>query len=87
MSDAVEREQVVARTELPGSVSTVNVVNRHAQGGRRPREQGGADHRDAALIRWFKTTVGSPIVGTLDAISHVTGQVLLREPPSCRWRC
>ncbi|MFH1569430.1 MAG: hypothetical protein ABIL09_15650, partial [Gemmatimonadota bacterium] len=28
VGEAVRRDQVVARTELPGNVSTVNVVNR-----------------------------------------------------------
>ena len=91
VGDAVEREQVVARTELPGSVSTVNVVNRlgitaeelpgfmlKAEGGEVSRGEPIAETRP--FIKWFKTTVESPIDGTVDSISPVTGQVLLREP-------
>jgi len=33
------------------------------------------------LIKWFKTTVNSPINGKVENVSEVTGQVLLREPP------
>ena len=90
--DAVERQQVVARTELPGSVSTVNVVNRlgitagelpgfmlKAEGD--PVSRGEPIAETRPFIKWFKSTVESPIDGTVDAVSPVTGQVLLREPP------
>jgi hypothetical protein len=33
------------------------------------------------LIKWFKTEIRSPVAGTIEALSEVTGQVLLREPP------
>jgi hypothetical protein len=33
------------------------------------------------LIKWFKTEIRSPVTGTLESLSMVTGQVLLREPP------
>ena len=33
------------------------------------------------LIKWFKSSVTSPIAGTVETISNSTGQVLLREPP------
>ena len=92
VGDAVEREQVVARTELPGSVSTVNVVNRlgitaeelpgfmlKAEGD--PVSRGEPIAETRPLIKWFKTTVESPIDGTVDSVSPVTGQVLLRQPP------
>lgn len=92
VGDAVERQQVVARTELPGSVSTVNVVNRlgitaeelpgfmlKAEGD--PVSRGEPIAETRPFIKWFKTTVESPIDGTVDAVSPVTGQVLLREPP------
>jgi hypothetical protein len=34
------------------------------------------------LIKWFKTTVESPIDGTVESISEVTGHVLFRAPPT-----
>ena len=33
------------------------------------------------LIKWFKTEIRSPVAGTIESVSSVTGQVLLREPP------
>jgi hypothetical protein len=33
------------------------------------------------LIKWFKTTVTSPAAGTVESVSTVTGQVILRQPP------
>src|SRR6185436_17713635 len=33
------------------------------------------------LIKWFKTEIRSPVAGTIESLSEVTGQVLLREPP------
>jgi hypothetical protein len=92
VGDIVEREQVVARTELPGRVSTVNVVNRlgitaeelpgymlKAEGD--PVSAGEPIAETRPFIKWFKTTVQSPIDGTVDSVSPVTGQVLLRQPP------
>ena len=69
---AVRRDQVVARTELPGEVATLNLVNRL---GISPQELAGymlkkEGDRVAAgeplaetkpFIRWFKTTVESPV--------------------------
>ncbi|MGH7275242.1 MAG: hypothetical protein ACREIQ_12400, partial [Nitrospiria bacterium] len=88
---AVESSTVVAKTDLPGSVHTVNVANllgimpdeiRDYMLRREGEEvQAGrplAENRP--LIRWFKTQVKSPITGRVENISTVTGQVLLREP-------
>ena len=89
---AVRRDQVVARTELPGEVATLNLVNRL---GIAPRELSGymlkkeGDRVEAGeplaatkpFIRWFKTTIESPVRGTVESISPVTGQVILRQAP------
>jgi hypothetical protein len=32
------------------------------------------------FIKWFKTEIASPITGTIESISPITGQVLFREP-------
>lgn len=88
----VQRDQVVARTELPGDVATLNLVNRL---GTTPRElpgymlkkegdqiaEGEALAETSPLIKWFKTTVESPVTGTVESISPVTGQVILRQAP------
>jgi hypothetical protein len=92
VGDRVEADAVIARTELPGDVVSVNVVN---QLGISPQEIGDymlkeegetvgeneplAESR--SLFGWFKTTIRSPIQGTVESVSKVTGQVLLRKPP------
>ena len=93
VGDVVRRDDVVARTELPGNVTTINLVNRLGitpgelqrymlvQAGDTVQvQQAIAETRP--LIKWFKTTVSSEIDGTVESISSVTGQVMLREPPS-----
>ncbi len=90
--DRVGSTTVVARTELPGKVHALNVANLL---GAAPDEineylikkTGETIRRDEVvaenkpLIKWFKTEVRSPIDGTIDSVSTVTGQVLLRESP------
>lgn len=90
--DLVTRDQPVARTNLPGAVTTLNLVNTlscsPAELGQYMLKKEGdavavgepiAETRP--FIKWFKTTVPSPIAGTLESISKITGQVILREPP------
>ena len=88
----VEADTVVARADLPGDVHPVNVVGRL---GIRPQEvreymlveEGDEVEKDQPVaetdpwISWFKAVCRSPIDGTVENISEVTGQVLLREPP------
>ena len=90
--DQVGSETVVARTELPGKVHPLNVANLlgaapdeineyliKKAGEKVQRDEVVAENKP--LIKWFKTEVRSPIDGTLESASTVTGQVLLREPP------
>lgn len=92
MGQKVDSSAVVARTQLPGKVHTVNVVNLlgvspeelrghmlKREGDAVAKEEPLAENRP--LIKWFKTQVRSPIAGTIESISEITGQVLLREPP------
>jgi len=88
----VRAEDVVARADLPGDVATVNVVNIL---GITPAElpqymlkrEGDAVERDEViaetrpLIRWFKTVARSPVAGTIESVSTITGQVLVRTAP------
>ena len=93
LGDKVRRDQVVARTELPGNVSTVNLVNRLGiTAAELPRymlkevgdpvRAGDSLAETRPFIKWFKTTVRSEIDGTVESVSSVTGQVMLRQPPS-----
>jgi hypothetical protein len=90
--ESVSSDKVVARAELPGKVHVVNVVNLlgilpedlkefmvKREGDR--VEQGQVLAENKPLIKWFKSTVVSPITGSVETISNSTGQVLLREPP------
>lgn len=88
----VTASDVVAKAELPGKVHTVNIVNKLSIEAREvkrfmKKKEGEAVKKDEViaennpLIKWFKTTVTSPIDGSIKSISEVTGQVLLQEPP------
>ncbi|MDA0335663.1 MAG: hypothetical protein O2782_10895 [bacterium] len=92
VGETVHREQVVARTELPGNVRTMNVVNRLGIAADELHtfmlkkegdsvQKGEAIAASRPLIKWFKTTVEAEVDGVVESISAVTGQVLLREPP------
>lgn len=89
---AVTADDVIARAELPGDVATINMVNRlGVQAGdvRRLMLKKEGDAVAAGeiiaetrpLIKWFRTTIPSPIEGTVEKISDVTGQLMLRTPP------
>ena len=88
----VTSDQVVARAELPGKVYPINLANQLSiapdeikdylvkkEGD--PVEKDEIIAENKPLIKWFKTEIHSPVAGTIEALSEVTGQVLLREPP------
>ncbi|MBE0432237.1 hypothetical protein IBX73_02085 [candidate division WOR-3 bacterium] len=88
----VSAEQVVARTNLPGTVQTLNVAGLL---GTLPAEiddvmikrPGAACAKDEVIAEskgffgLFKSHVKSPIQGEIESVSKITGQVILREPP------
>ncbi len=83
---------IVARTSIPGDPHTVNVANTL---GVEPEDIGDfmqkkegeeiqagevlAKYR--AFFGWIKRDVISPVTGTVEMVSTITGQVTLREPP------
>jgi len=91
-NSTVSAEQVVARTNLPGNVQTLNVAGLL---GILPAEiddsmlkkAGEECAKDEVLAEskgffgLFKSQVKSPIHGQIESISRITGQVILREPP------
>ena len=90
--DRVRSDQPVARAELPGKVYPVNLANQLSIAPDEIKDylvkkEGDLVQRDEILaenkplIKWFKTEIRSPITGTIESLSMVTGQVLLREPP------
>lgn len=90
--DRVKADTVVAQTELPGKVHSVNVANLLGIAPDEIRDflikkEGEPVQKDEVIaenkpfLKFLKTEVRSPIQGTVDTVSAVTGQVLLREPP------
>ncbi len=90
--DRVKADQVVARTELPGNVHMVNIaglLNVHqsdvpsfmlkAVGD--PVEKDENIAMSKGLFGLFKSYCKAPISGTIESVSNVTGQAVLREPP------
>ncbi|MFC1587174.1 hypothetical protein ACFL54_02590 [Planctomycetota bacterium] len=92
VGEQVSRDDVVAQTDLPGNVHTLNVVNLL---GILPNEiseymlkkegdtisKGEIIAESRFFIKLLRTRVPAPIDGLIETISSVTGQVLLREPP------
>lgn len=92
VGDKVRAEDIVAHAELPGDVSAVNVVN---QLGITPgdlmslmlKQPGERIARNEAIaqtkpfIKWFRSAARSPIDGSIETVSHVTGQVMIRTAP------
>jgi len=90
--DEVTPNKVVAATELPGNVQMVNVagqinIDPTDVGDCMLKVEGEAVAKGEPLARskgifgLFKSTLASPAEGTVESISSVTGQVVLREAP------
>jgi hypothetical protein len=88
----VKGDDIVARTALPGNVQTVNVggllgIPPEDVPSLMLKKSGDAVKKDEVIalskgfLGLFKSEVKSPVVGTIENISQVTGQVILREPP------
>ncbi len=91
----VRAEDVVARAELPGDVATVNVVNLlgitpaelpqymlKGEGDTVARDEPIAESRPfLKFLSFLKTVVPSPVAGTIESVSTITGQVLIRTSP------
>jgi hypothetical protein len=90
--ERIPAEKVVARTELPGNVQTVNVANllgvppedvarsmvkREGE----PITKGEIIAQSKSFFGLFSSKVAAPVSGSVETISNVTGNVILREPP------
>ncbi len=90
VGDWVKAETVVARTELPGNVQTVNVANklsilpedieRHmlAKVGDWV-DEGECIAESRSFFGLFKSRCAMPVSGTIESVSNITGQVIVRE--------
>jgi hypothetical protein len=91
MGQSVNSETIVARTELPGHVRSVNVASIL---GIQPEEidqnmlkaEGETVEKDEVIASTkgifglFKSQCRSPVDGSIESISKITGQVIIREP-------
>ena len=88
----VKAEDVVAKADLPGNVQLLNVANLLSVSPKEVAEYmlkpvGESVSKDEViattkgLFGLFKSQARSPIDGAIEAVSDVTGQVILREPP------
>ncbi len=88
----VKAEDVVAKADLPGNVQLLNVANLLSVPPEEVAEHilksvGATVSEDEiiattkGLFGLFKSQARSPIDGTIESVSDVTGQVILREPP------
>ena len=88
----VKAADIVATAGLPGDVATVNVVNLlgitatevprfmlKTEGDQVAAQEVIAETRP--WIKWFKSVARSPVGGTIETVSSVTGQVLIRMAP------
>jgi len=88
----VKARDVVARTFMPGDITPVNIANQMSLS---PSEVGGVmlkrvgDQvakgeilaRSKGMFGLFKTEFASPASGTIESISDVTGQLMIRGEP------
>jgi hypothetical protein len=92
VGDRVEAADVVARAELPGDVQLINLSNELGLlpdelaaaltvelGGALSRGQVIGQHK--SFFGLFTSRARSPIDGTLESVSGITGQAVLRGPP------
>lgn len=87
----VSPHDVVARTQIPGDPETINIANHLGLEGDEimefmvkkvgdPVTTGEPIARKSSFFGLFKTDVASPVDGTVDNISEITGVVTLRRP-------
>ena len=88
----VKPDQIIARADLPGNVQMVNVANLLNVDASDVKQVmlmdigSKIDKNDLlaetkGLFGFFKSNVKSPVTGTVESISEVTGQVVIREAP------
>ncbi len=91
VGDRVRPDTVVAETYLPGPVHNVNVANALAiapedvpgcmlKQRNEPVSKGELIAESKGIFGLFKSSVRCPESGTIEMVSEVTGQVLIREP-------
>jgi len=90
----VRAEEIVAKTELPGAVTILNVINQlgiepdeirqymlKKEGDTFKKGEPIAANKPLFGLSFLKTEIKAPVDGIIESISELTGQVVLREPP------
>ncbi len=92
VGDKVTGETIVAKTQIPGDVQTLNVAGLLGVPPEdvekcmlkklgEPMEKDEIIAQTKSFFGLFSSTVKAPVSGFIENISSVTGQVILREPP------
>lgn len=92
VGDTVSADDIVARTELPGDVTPLNIVNQlgivaedapHCMTKNigEKVEFNEVIAESSSFFGLFKSTAKAPVDGTLESVSEVTGQVIIRQDP------
>ncbi len=92
VGDTVAAEKIVATTSLPGEVEPLNLAGKLGIPPSDIREclkkkegdslkKGESIAETKGLFGLFKTVIKSPIDGSLENVSDITGQLILRAPP------
>ena len=92
IGDEVSTGDVVASTEIPGNVQMMNAANQLNIEPENIKDymlldidqsvkKGDVIAENKGLFGLFKTSLKSPIDGTIANISDVTGQIIISEPP------
>jgi hypothetical protein len=90
VGQTVKAEDVIARTELPGNVQTMNVANKLSilpEDIERHMavklgdwvEKGEVIAETRSFFGLFKAKCKMPVAGTIESVSGITGQVIIRE--------
>ncbi len=90
--DVVAAHDVVARTELPGNVQTVNLAAKLGIDPAKAPEslmvpvgtavkKGDPIAGAKSLFGLVKNQAAAPCDGVVESVSHISGQLILREPP------
>ena len=92
VGDTVAPGDIIAKTDLPGNVQMVNIANQlnvdasdvetvmiAKEGSKVSKNELIAQTN--GIFGYFKSSVNSPVDGTIDSVSNITGQVVIREAP------
>jgi hypothetical protein len=92
VGDSVQARDVVARTELPGDITPINLANHLSMAPAEVPEAmlkqvgdrvdvGEALARSKGIFGMFKSEYHARVAGTIESVSNVTGQVIVRGAP------